>query len=206
MTNCGRCEICLHACPTGAFVAPYVLDSRRCISYLTIEHRGGIPLELRPLIGNHIFGCDICQQVCPVNEHAEVKLRRAGRLGAAHPRLEFHPRDSVGSSPALIPLLALDEEGFRQRFARSPILRAKRRGLLRNVCVALGNIGDPVAVQALSQALHDPEPLVRGHAAWALGRIGGDEARRVLETSLRTECDEQVLAELRCALAMYEPV
>lgn len=206
--NCGQCEVCLHACPTHAFVAPYVLDSRRCISYLTIEHRGSIPLEMRPLIGAHIFGCDICQEVCPVNLVAEARLRRSDKLGASNgdgrtargKRLEFQPRVAVGSSPALIPLLALDEEGFRERFRHSPIKRTKRRGLLRNVCVALGNIGDPVAVPALVGALGDTEPLVRGHAAWALGRLGGEAARLALAHALPAEKDPSVREELRYAL------
>jgi epoxyqueuosine reductase len=202
--NCGRCEVCLHACPTGALVAPYVLDNRRCISYLTIELRGSIPLELRPLIGTHVFGCDICQQVCPVNQRIEARLRRAGRLGGAGEPLEFRPRAAVGSSPALIPLLALDDEAFRERFRHSPIKRAKRRGLLRNVCVALGNLGDPVAVPALIGALYDHEPLVRGHAAWALGRIGGEQARAALQAALTNETDPAARAEVRCALAMWE--
>jgi epoxyqueuosine reductase len=203
-TNCGTCEACLCACPTGAFIAPGVLDSRRCISYLTIEHRGSIPLELRPLIGNLIFGCDICQEVCPVNHRAEERLRRDGRWPEGRGRLEFQPRAAVGTSPALIPLLQLDEEGFRRLFAHSPIRRAKRRGLLRNVCVALGNIGDPVAIPALRDALRDPEPLVRGHAAWALGRIGGPAARAALDQARETETEASVCAELRCALAMME--
>lgn len=211
--NCGLCEVCLHACPTHAFVAPYVLDSRRCISYLTIEHRGSIPLELRPLIGTHIFGCDICQEVCPVNRVAEARLRRSGGLGASDSdgvhtvrgtRLEFQPRAAVGSSPALIPLLALDEEGFRERFRHSPIKRTKRRGLLRNVCVALGNSGDPAAVPALVGALDDVEPLVRGHAAWALGCIGGEAARAALTEALAAEGDPAVREELRYALALIE--
>ncbi|HLZ20602.1 MAG TPA: tRNA epoxyqueuosine(34) reductase QueG [Ktedonobacterales bacterium] len=201
--SCGRCEVCLHACPTGAFVAPYVLDNRRCISYLTIELRGAIPLELRPLIGAHIFGCDVCQEVCPVNQIAESRLREAGELGASArgKRLEFQPRTTEASSPALIPLLALDEEGFRERFRHSPVKRAKRRGLLRNVCVALGNLGDPAAVPALARALReDAEPLVRGHAAWALGRIGGAVARAALETARDGETDEAVQREIACAL------
>ena len=149
-TSCGNCEICLHACPTGALPAPYVLDNTRCISYLTIELRGSIPLELRPLMGNLIFGCDICQQVCPVNKVAERRLglRKAdGGVSSAsqpihfQPRQEFRPRNGIGSAPELIPLLSLTEEQFRDRFRRSPIRRTKRRGLLRNVCVALGNSG-----------------------------------------------------------------
>ncbi len=203
--NCGTCEVCLHACPTNAFVAPYVLDARHCISYLTIEHRGAIPLELRPLIGAHIFGCDICQQVCPVNLVAERRLRATGRLGAGD-RLEFRPRAQVGSSPELIPLLALDDEGFRQRFSHSPIKRTKRRGLLRNVCVALGNLADPIAIPALIGALDDPEPLVRGHAAWALGRIGGAEARTALESTRANDADPSVRAEAQQALDTIDAV
>lgn len=206
--SCGACDICLRACPTAALPAPYVLDNTRCISFLTIELRGSIPLELRPLMGNLIFGCDICQQVCPVNIVAERRLglRNDGKTSSAasqpihfHPRREFRPRPATGSSPELIPLLSLSEEQFRERFHGSPIKRAKRRGLLRNVCVALGNIGDPQAVPALIGALHDVEPLVRGHAAWALGRIGGEEAKRALEEAQMSEGDEEVRQEIRCA-------
>jgi len=211
--SCGSCEICLHACPTGALPAPYVLDNTRCISFLTIELRGSIPLELRPLMGNLIFGCDICQQVCPVNIVAERRLglRKDGRISSPpaqpvsfHPRQEFRPREDTGSSPALIPLLSLTEEQFRERFRRSPIRRTKRRGLLRNVCVALGNIGDPQAIPALVGALHDVEPLVRGHAAWALGRIGGEEAKQALEDALEHEEDLEAQKEIRCALEDFE--
>src|SRR5579875_1726797 len=204
--NCGNCEICLHACPTGALPAPYVLDNRRCISYLTIELRGSIPLELRPLMGNLIFGCDICQQVCPVNLVAERRLglRKDGppsvRPLVFHPRREFSPRAATGGSPELIPLLKLTEEEFRERFSHSPIKRAKRRGLLRNVCVALGNSGDRSAVPALIEALHHEEPLVRGHAAWALGQLGGTQARQALEEALQDEADKEVQQEIRCAL------
>lgn len=216
-TNCGSCEICLHACPTGALPAPYVLDTPRCISFLTIELRGSIPLELRPLMGNLIFGCDICQQVCPVNIAAEKRLGLREGVGArfstSHgsgltaipvlPRKEFQPRTTVGSSPELIPLLSLTEEQFREQFRRSPIRRTKRRGLLRNVCVALGNIRDPQAIPALTNALHDVEPLIRGHAAWALGRIGGTEAKNVLQESLQTEENVEVRKEIQCALAEF---
>ena len=203
--NCGNCEICLHACPTGALPAPYTLDNRRCISYLTIELRGSIPLELRPLMGNLVFGCDICQQVCPVNSLAEKRLglrdNSGTRLIQVRPRAEFRPRADTGSAPELIPLLSLTEEQFRERFRRSPIKRARRRGLLRNVCVALGNSGDQRAVPALIAALHDAEPLVRGHAAWALGQLGGEQAMRALENALQSEDNAEVQNEIRCALA-----
>jgi epoxyqueuosine reductase len=187
--TCGRCTRCLEACPTGALVAPYVLDARRCISYLTIELKGAIPRDLRTSLGNRIFGCDICQEVCPWN-------RRFARP-TAEPA--FQPRPD-GIAPHLLHLICLDEKGFRQRFRGSPIKRARRRGLLRNVAVALGNWGDPVTVPALVRALNDPEPLIRGHAAWALGRIGTGEARRALERALRGEADEWVRAELGQAL------
>jgi epoxyqueuosine reductase len=195
-TNCGSCELCLHACPTQALPNPYELDNTRCISFLTIELRGSIPLELRPLMGNLIFGCDICQEVCPVNRVAERRLP-ASFQGHA----EFRPRPSVGTSPELLPLLSLTEEQFRERFRRSPIRRAKRRGLLRNVCVALGNSGDPQAVPALIKALHDSEPLIRGHAAWALGRIGGTQAIQALREAQETEEDAEVRKEIQAALS-----
>ena len=158
--RCGRCTRCMAACPTRAIVAPRELDARRCISYLTIELKGPIPPELRPLIGNRIFGCDDCLEVCPWNRFAQQAREPA-----------FSPRADL-TTPELIELLELDEEEFQRRFARSPILRAKRRGLLRNVCVALGNARDPRAVPALERALEDAEPLVREHAAWALEQIG----------------------------------
>jgi epoxyqueuosine reductase len=202
-TSCGNCEICLHACPTQALPAPYVLDNTRCISFLTIELRGSIPLELRPLMGNLIFGCDICQEVCPVNIVAERRLglRNTPKTVSRELHKAFRPRAPVGSSPELIPLLSLTEEQFRERFRHSPIRRTKRRGLLRNVCVALGNIGDQQAVPALLGALRDHEPLVRGHAAWALGRIGGEEAKQALQLALPAEEDQEVQQEIRCALA-----
>jgi epoxyqueuosine reductase len=207
--SCGNCEICLHACPTAALPAPYVLDNTRCISYLTIELRGSIPLELRPLMGNLIFGCDICQQVCPVNKVAERRLglrQSDGVIKSGYqpihfqPHKEFKPRNSIGSTPELIPLLSLTEEQFRERFRRSPIRRTKRRGLLRNVCVALGNSGDIQAVPPLIGALHDHEALVRGHAAWALGRIKGKEAKKALVDALVSEHDVEAKKEILCAL------
>lgn len=186
---CGRCSRCLDACPTGALVAPYTLDARRCLSYLTIELKGPIPRELRPLMGNRVFGCDICQEVCPWN-------RRFARP-TAEPA--FQPRPD-GIAPRLLELIALDDDGFRQRFQKSAVKRAKRSGLLRNVAVALGNWGDPAAVPALVQALHDTGPLVRGHAAWALGRIATPDARQALAQALPAEPDEWVRQEIRQAL------
>src|SRR5438067_3068429 len=199
----------MHACPTQALPAPYVLHNTRCISFLTIELHGSIPLELRPIMGNLIFGCDICQEVCPVNIVAEKRLGLRGNVGTlsgapaaitVRPREEFRPRAAVGSNPELIPLLSLTEEQFRERFRLSPIRRTKRRGLLRNVCVALGNSGDPQAVPALIRALHDDEPLIRGHAAWALGRIRGEESKRALQEAFVSEKDGETLKEIRCAL------
>jgi epoxyqueuosine reductase len=188
--TCGGCTRCLEACPTGSFVEPYLLDARRCISYLTIELKGPIPRELRPAMGNRIFGCDICQEVCPWNR----------RFARPSPEPAFQPRPGA-IAPRLLELLALDDKGFRQRFRGSPIKRAKRRGLLRNVAVALGNWGSPRAIPALTQALHDWEPLIRGHAAWALGRITDNDAVTALERALDTETDTWVREELRHALA-----
>jgi epoxyqueuosine reductase len=194
--RCGRCDLCLKACPTNAFLGPYVLDARRCISYLTIELKGAIPRDLRPLMGTHIFGCDICQDVCPYN----VKQTVFGAEPALQPRRGLH-------APELIPLLALTEEAFRTRFAGSPITRAKRRGLLRNVCVALGNLRDARAVPALERALaEDPEPLVRAHAAWALGRIGTTQACRALEAARGREGDAAVRSEIANALGSMAAV
>jgi epoxyqueuosine reductase len=187
--HCGTCTRCLVACPTKALVAPGVLDARRCISYLTIELRGPIPRELRPLMGTHIFGCDICQAVCPWNRKAPVSSDAA-----------FLPRAGF-AAPELVPLLGLSEDEFRARFRGSPITRAKRRGLLRNVAVALGNLRDLRAVPALEAALHDAEPLIRSHAAWALGRIGGRRAYHVLHDALSTEGDADVREEVISALA-----
>jgi epoxyqueuosine reductase len=186
--RCGRCDLCLKACPTGAFAGPYLLDARRCISYLTIELKGWIPRHLRPLIGNHIFGCDICQEVCPYNS----KPAASGE-SAYQPRAGLH-------APQLIPLLSLDQDEFRRRFKGSPMLRAKRRGLLRNIAVALGNCKSLDAVPALIGALGDEEPLVRGHAAWALGEIGTDAALRALAKRGQIESDDEVRGEIADAL------
>lgn len=187
--TCGQCTRCLVACPTGAFPSPYVLDSRRCISYLTIELAGPIPVELRSGIGNRIFGCDICNETCPYN-------RSASRTDGWR-----EPLDPDIAAPYLLDLVALDESGFRRRFASSPVTRTRRRGLLRNVCVALGNWGADEAVSGLGRALGDVEPLIRGHAAWALGRVGTNRAVDALGTALRRETDASVQAEVISALA-----
>jgi epoxyqueuosine reductase len=157
--HCGRCTRCITACPTQAITAPFQLDARKCISYLTIELKGAIPVELRPAIGSRIYGCDDCLAACPWNRFA-----REGNLMKPYARKEL-------AQPDLIELLSLDAAGFRSRFKGSPILRTKRRGLLRNVCVALGNIGDTAALPALNQAAQDAEPLVAEHARWAIEQV-----------------------------------
>jgi epoxyqueuosine reductase len=157
--HCGNCTRCIEACPTRAITASFQLDARLCISYLTIELKGSIPIELRSAIGNRIFGCDDCLAVCPWNRFA-----REGRLMKEHARPDL-------AAPDLIELLQLDEAGFKSRFAGTPVLRTKRRGLLRNVCVALGNTGDASALPALNQAAKDSEPLIAEHARWAMEQI-----------------------------------
>ena len=155
--RCGQCTRCLTACPTGALPAPFILDARRCIAYLTIEHKGDIPEELRPLIGNRIFGCDDCLAACPWNRFAQ-----ASRLmGAA----------TVPGEMDLCALLDMDEAAFKRRFAGTPILRPKWKGFLRNVCIALGNVGHETALPALNRAAASPEPLIASHAAWAIAQI-----------------------------------
>jgi epoxyqueuosine reductase len=156
---CGSCTACLEACPTGALRAPYVLDARRCISYLTIELRGAIPERLREALGRHVFGCDICQDVCPWNR----KRRHRG------PQV-FSPRTGL-VAPLLEDLAGLDGEGFGARFRRSPIKRAKRRGLLRNVAVALGNLRQASGAPALEALAGDEDAVVREHAKWALRKL-----------------------------------
>ncbi len=182
--GCGSCRRCLAACPTNAFPAEHVLDARRCISYLTIELRGAIPRELRPLMGNWVFGCDVCQEVCPYN-----RVTLAATMQGLQADVEN------GALP-LDQLLGLDESAFRARFRGTPVLRAKRRGLVRNACVAAGNSGDRGLVGALLPLLSDGEALVRGHAAWALGRLGGSEAAQGLRAAERVETDPDVLDEI----------
>ena len=157
--RCGTCERCIKACPTGAITAPHRLDARRCISYLTIELKGSIPLEFRPLIGNRIFGCDDCLDACPWNRFAQVSRETA-----------FSARRSTAGM-SLRDYLKLSDSEFRALFKNSPIKRIKRCGFLRNVCVALGNVGDLSDLPALEHAAADPDPLVAEHAAWAIERI-----------------------------------
>lgn len=188
--RCGTCLRCLEACPTSCILPNRTLDSRRCISYLTIELKGPIPQELRHYIGDWVFGCDLCQRVCPWN-------RRFAQLEGDP---AFAPRPDV-PRPDLIRDLGLTREQFNRKFQASPVKRAKRRGYLRNVTVALGNRRDPAAIPALARALlNDPEPLVRGHAAWALGQIGGDVAHRTLAQASQSEADAYVLEEIRHSL------
>ena len=179
--HCGTCQRCLDLCPTGALAEGYVMRSDLCISYQTIENRGAIARELRPQLGNWIFGCDICNDVCPWNDLAA----------------DDGSNDLV---PRLPELLALNDEEFGRRFTRSAVKRAKRRGLLRNVAVALGNTRNPDALAPLARALEtEPEPLIRSHAAWALGQVGGNAARRALERALG-DCDAAVRDEAAAAL------
>ncbi len=203
--HCGTCTRCLTACPTQAIVAPYQVDARRCISYLTIELHGPIPRELRPLVGDWIFGCDVCQEVCPWNRFAPPA--REARLHAR--TLEEWTLERF---------LELDEVDFEALFERSPIRRVGRAGFLRNVCVALGNRGGVEAVASLSRALEqDVAPLVRGHAAWALGEIAGrsgdvggadgasavarDSVRAALERRVKFDLDAMVREEAAVALS-----
>jgi epoxyqueuosine reductase len=175
--HCGNCRACLDICPTAAFPAPYKLDARRCISYLTIEHKGAIPFELREKIGNRIYGCDDCLAVCPWNKFAQAghEMRLAAR--------------EENRAPPLAELVHLDDAAFRARFAKSPVKRTGRNRFVRNVLIAIGNSGDPSLAADAEQRLDDPSPLVRGAAVWALSRLVKPEtfartagARRMRET------------------------
>ena len=195
--HCGTCNACVSSCPTGALLgrdadgAP-VMDATRCISYLTIENRGPIPRELRPLMGNRIFGCDICQEVCPWNSPKFVQLTGE----------KDFLQGGRGVRGDLLELMSMDEAQWDLYSRGSPIRRAKRSGFLRNVAVALGNARSPDAVPVLTDALRDLEPLIRGHAGWALGRIGGAEATDALRDALTLECDLWVRDELMAALGL----
>ncbi|MBN1429534.1 MAG: tRNA epoxyqueuosine(34) reductase QueG [Anaerolineae bacterium] len=186
MPECGNCTRCLSACPTQAFTAPYVLDARRCISYLTIEYKGVIPVNLRPLIGNRIYGCDVCQQVCPWQRFAQPASQDC-----------FTAADAQHIAPPLADLLALDAESFSRRFQSSPVRRIGRDRLARNACVAAGNSDLPELARWLIPLLRDESPLVRGHAAWALGRL--DTGHDALRSALIVERDQVVRDEIERA-------
>jgi len=188
---CGTCRRCLDACPTGAIVAPYVLDARLCVSYLTIEFRGSIPKSLRSLIGNRIFGCDDCQDICPWNRFATKTSDR-----------HFFPREE-NLMPDLMALARLTPAQFRDRFRDSPILRATRDGFVRNVVVALGNSGNRKSLPVLAETLIDNSPLVRAHAAWALGRLASPPAFKCLDSARKTENDATVREEIIEALKQH---
>jgi epoxyqueuosine reductase len=188
--RCGSCTRCLEACPTACILPDRTLDARRCISYLTIELKGPIPADQRPQVEDWVFGCDICQQVCPWN----LRFAASPDAPPAIPSLAARPGLP---QPDLVEELTLTPQAFNRKFKGSPLRRARRRGYLRNVAVALGNRRDPRAVPALAKSLaEDPEPLVRLHAAWALGQIGGEPARRALLEAKGSEVDASVLVEI----------
>jgi epoxyqueuosine reductase len=180
--HCGTCARCVAACPTGALESGYTMEPRRCIAYLTIEHRSAIAPDLRPLLENWVFGCDVCQEVCPWNADA---------------------RDAAAAewlTPSLPDLVTLDQSGFDARFRGTAVTRTGRRGLARNAAVALGNSRNPSAIPSLTIALSDPEPIVRAHAAWALGQIGGEAARSALNRARKREPSGEARAEIDAAL------
>lgn len=190
---CGSCTRCLEACPTGALAEPYRLDSNLCISYWTIEHRGSLPPAAREMVGDWVFGCDICQEVCPWNTAPE---------GADHPELGL---PAGRRELDLAGLLRLPRDEYVERFRGSPMKRAKLEGLQRNAAVAMGNRRLPRYGEPLAQALAEGEPVVRSHAAWALGRIGTLEAQQALEEAWGREEDEGVREEIRMAIAAGSP-
>jgi epoxyqueuosine reductase len=186
--HCGSCHACLDVCPTAAFPAPYRLDARRCISYLTIEHKGPIPRELRPLMGNRIYGCDDCLAVCPWNKFAQ-----AGR------ELKLAARDNL-RAPRLADLAQLDDAAFRAVFAKSPVKRTGRARFVRNVLIAIGNSDEPALAESAERLLADAAPLVRGAAVWALGRLDRARLARGAERHRAGETDADVIDEWSAAL------
>ncbi|HEY0513638.1 MAG TPA: tRNA epoxyqueuosine(34) reductase QueG [Thermoanaerobaculia bacterium] len=188
---CGSCTLCLDACPTGALAEPYRLDSNLCISYWTIEHRGPLPADARRQVGGWVFGCDVCQEVCPWNGEP---------AGTVHPDMELPPERG---ELTLARLLGLPRDEYVERFRGSPMKRAKLEGLRRNAAVAMGNRRESRYVIPLAEALRGGDPLTRGHAAWALGRIDGNEARAALEAALAAEWDDGVRAEIEAALGSH---
>ncbi len=188
--HCGNCTRCISACPTGCILPDRTIDASRCLSYHTIENKGLIPESLRPHLSNQIFGCDICQSVCPWNQKRHVE--RNYKLFPARPELAY---------PDLIPELSLNLTGFEQKFFETPILRAKRRGYLRNICLALGNSHAVEAISPLANLLNsEPDVLIRAHSAWALGQINHPNSRIYLSTAQKNEMDVTVLHEIQNAL------
>ena len=186
--HCGTCTACLDACPTDAFPQPYILDATRCISYLTIELRDAIPAALRPGMGDWVFGCDVCQDVCPWNRHAPV---------TREPQLTAKP----GRNPLpLIPMFYWTDDQFRAEFRHSPLWRSRRRGILRNAAIVLGNQRCHEAAEALIHGLRDDEPLIRGACAWSLGQLATPAAAAALRDAAVKEADADVLKELQDAL------
>jgi len=186
--RCGTCTMCIDACPTQALVKPRVLDSNRCISYLTIELKGPVPRELRDGMENNIYGCDICQDVCPWNTRAPVKTEQS-----------FQPREGL-YNPDLSDLAKLSVEDFRVKFKGSPVKRTKRRGLLRSVMIAMGNSGEIAFLPHIKECLRDEEALVRVHAAWALFKLQGADAHGALRTHLENEDELMVREEIEILL------
>jgi epoxyqueuosine reductase len=193
--HCGTCRACLDACPTDAFPRPYVLDATRCISYLTIELRESIPIELRGKMGEWLFGCDVCQEVCPWNSHTE-----SNRLSGVHPEANFEPCPE--NNPVdLVSLFDMNDDAFRERFRHTPLWRAKRRGILRNAAILLGNRPTPDALTALVRGLNDSEPLVRAASAWALGNYDDAASANALERRHVVESEAEVRSEIDDAIA-----
>ncbi len=187
--TCGSCSKCIEACPSGAIVDPFVVDRRRCVSQLT-QMKGSIPRELRPFLGDRIYGCDTCQEVCPKN------VGVAGRV--------LEDDTGLGATPDLIALLGMNKGDYDRLVKPTTMSWIGRSRLRRNAAVALGNAGDESAIPALSEAMRDPQPLVRSHVAWALGQIGGDQAMQPLHSALESETDESVMEEIREALRSHE--
>ena len=191
--NCGKCRACLPSCPTGALLAPGVIDAPRCISYLTIEHEGPIPKGLRPLIGTWVFGCDLCQEACPINARLSPAPVAAGPASTSHGPVPF---------PDLVELLSLSEASFQARFHSTTIRRSGRERLARNAAMALGNAGQRSAVPGIARVLRgDPSALVRGACAWALGELGGEGAAAALASALAWEPDREVAGEIGDAVS-----
>lgn len=184
-TMCGTCTRCLQACPTDAFPKPHVLDARRCISYHTIENKDWIDRDLRLSFGNWVYGCDICQDVCPFQRFSE-----------ASDEISFYPINYQTVAPYLTDLLTLTDETFKQIYAESPMYRIRRKRLVRNACIAVGNSHDKQFIPYIIQLLYDNEPIVRGHAAWALWQLMGQDAIGQLNELYYREDDAEVMAEI----------